>query len=236
MVYDYLSFGSGAATSSHFHTVGHASHLLSLNRLCVCVLKCSHWVKKIGWRNQRGHMDELWRSHRTIGKLTNGPIPQKHGVGYDFKSSYLCGQRLSCALILEKKSFTCALPSQKRLPRHQRPSRDQTALKKRGTLYWLMITAQASHLLHHSHFLAVDHSALLGAREKVHASFPLNPLALFPSVPDFWYPSMREICYWWISRSICYQSESLPLSPCHPYLIKNIMDTWLCFWLDSLKN
>lgn len=43
MVYDYLSFSFGAATSSHFHTVGDTSHLLSLNRLCV--LKSSHWVK-----------------------------------------------------------------------------------------------------------------------------------------------------------------------------------------------
>lgn len=42
MAYDYLSFSFGAATSSHFHTVGDTSHLLSLSRLRV--LKSSHGV------------------------------------------------------------------------------------------------------------------------------------------------------------------------------------------------
>lgn len=57
----------------------------------------------------------------------------------------------------------------------------------------------------------VDYDTLLGAREKVHASFPLNPLAP--------------------SGSICYQSKLLVI-----LIIKNTMDTQQCVWLDSFKK
>lgn len=125
-----------------------------------------------------------------MGKLTNGPIC----VGC-FKSLYLCAQRWSCELIIREKKnrFTRALLSQKMLPKHQQPPRDQTALNKERH-YTLLIAAQASHLLHQSHSCQPwrQTSTLLGAREKVHASFPLNPLALYSSVPDFRYPSLWE--------------------------------------------
>lgn len=60
--------------------------------------------------------------------------------------------------------------------------------------------------------LAADGSTLLGVREKNHASCLLNPLALFYSVLDFWYPSTvcGKIFCWWISVSLYYQSEPLP--------------------------
>lgn len=97
----------------------------------VLTLSEDHWVK-----NPKGTLSHY------IAKLTNGPITQKHGVGYHMKFFYLCGQRLTCVLILEKKRFTSIT---------EKAQRDQTALNKEGR-YWLMIAAQASHLLYHSHF------------------------------------------------------------------------------------
>lgn len=178
-------------------------------------------------------MEEWWCSCHTLGKLTSGPIFQKHGVEYYFKSLYLCTQILSSALILEKKEVYLCTSITEKAPKASAAPRDQTALNKEWH-YWLLIAVQASHLLHQSHFCQPWQSTtahLLGAREKVHASFPLNPLALFS-------------CSWFVISIFVRNLLLVDLRehllseqvPCHPYLIKNIMDTWLCVWLDSFKN
>lgn len=147
----------------------------------------------------------------------------------------LCGQRLSCALhsFWRKRWLTVHFHHRKGSQSVNSSGRSNSSQQK-GTLLADDSCSGISSAppLTFLPALAIDHNTLLGAREKVHASFPLNPLTLFSSVPDFWYPSLWEIFCWWISRSICYQRVAPSLAPCHTYQIKNIMDTWLWVWLD----
>lgn len=88
MVCDYLSFSFGAATSSHFHTVGETSHLLSLNRLRV--LKSSHWAKKAEESTGDTWMNcDVLVQRWTAWQMSQSP--QKHGVGIYVKCLYLRG-------------------------------------------------------------------------------------------------------------------------------------------------
>lgn len=156
MMHDYLSFSITAATSIHFHTVGNASHLSSLNWLCAC----SHWAKKIEWRVQVGDVDKLWCSCHTMGKLTNGPISQKHGVGLLFQ--VFISRHSDSILNLEKEVVhLCTSITKKRLPRHQQPQEIKQLSTERATIGWWL-------LLRHLVCSTTHVSASLGSRPQVH--------------------------------------------------------------------
>lgn len=204
-VYYYLSsFRFGAATNSHFHTVGNDSHLLSLNGLCVCLsapVNGNDWVKNP--KVTRGWIVTLyasWRMGQSPTYMVKVIIPSRH----------ISMVELFRVLTWEeKKRFTCT--SIRRM-HHQPWQFNKFSTKSDTTGWWLLLRHLICSTAHISTTLG-NRPKYIGVRDKVHASSPPNPLKLFSSAPNSRYSSLRETYCRWIPGSMCYQSESLPLSP-----------------------
>lgn len=152
-----------------------------------------------------------------------------------FKSYYLWAPRQSCALFLGQKDvYLCTSIMEKRVPKHQ-PWEIKQLSRKSNTIGWWLLLGQLI-------FSTTHISARPGTR--AHCWKP-GRMSILPLILILWhcFPlfmiSDIHLCGKFAAggfqgASVIRVSHSL--SPCHPYLIKNIMNLWQCVWLDSFKN
>lgn len=142
MLYNVLSFG--AETSLYFHTVGNSSHLLSLNRLCECLRAHVEWRRLGGESKGDTWTIVMFSSH-------SGQADKWANL---LKTIFISlrSEIVLCTHLREekKKSLPVHFYHTEKAPKASTTLRDQTALHKERH-YWLLIAAQASHLLRQSH-------------------------------------------------------------------------------------
>lgn len=216
MYYYLSSFSFGAATNSHFHTVGNDSHLLSLNGLCVC-LSAPVDEGRLGEESK----GDTWVNCHTVGKLTNGPIT--HMVKVIIPSRYISVIGLFHVLTLEQKKGLPALLSDKCVTSLD----SSTSSQQRATLPAGDCCSGISSVppLTFLPPLAIDQNTSESGTKSM-LPLLLIPWNCFPLLPIPDIHLYRKLTAGGF-QGACVIRASPSLSPRHPYLIKNTMDSWL---------
>lgn len=146
----------------------------------------------------------------------------------------LSPETVLCTLSGEKDVYLCTSIMEKRLPKRQ-PWEIKRLSRKSNTIGWWLLLGQL-----------ICSTAHISARPGTEAHcWKPGRMSILPLILILWhcFPLFvisnihlrgKFAAGGFQGASVIRVSHSL--SPCHPYLIKNIMNLWQCVWLDSFKN